>query len=591
MSRWTKKRKRFDYEKMAKALGISPVCACILANRGVSSYFEALDFLSCDMENIKSCEGMKDADAGTKIILNALKEKELIAIYGDYDVDGVMSTVILYKALKSLGGNAIYYIPDRHSEGYGLNIEAVDELNKNGVKVILACDNGISAFKEVDFAKELGMKIVIIDHHEPSFVFEAGMKKEIIPLADAVIDPKQEACPYGFSNFCAAGLSYKFAKGLFAKENKAFDETGEFLTYAAIATICDIVDVLDENRTIAKCGIENIKDTGNLGLDALIFESGLKDKKITEYHIGFVIGPAINATGRLKSATLAIGLFIEEDSEKCLEIARKLCDMNSSRKSMTLKAYDEALEIIKTNGYENHKVITVFSRDISESIAGIVAGRIKESFNKPAIVITSSDDFVKGSARSIETYNIFDALLPHKGMFYKFGGHAMAAGFLMDNSGVSALREALNIECCLCKEDFEPVFSIDCELKFKEITHAVANGIMLLAPFGKGNPVPLFGIKNLIASGIRFLGADRSVVKMTFTDSERTGSLNGVYFGGYENFIKILKENYGGLICDKVMAGGNVKLNMDMVFNIDINEFRGEESVQLIIKDFRKAVL
>lgn len=589
MKRWMQKRSKVNLNKMAEALGIHKATAAVLSNRGIGSMAAAELFLNSGSSELCDPFLMKDMEKGVHIIKEAVDEQKKIVVYGDYDVDGVMSTSILYKAIRALGGNVSYYLPHRQQEGYGLNKKAVEQLVGEGAELIFTCDNGIAALEEIALARELGCIVVVLDHHEaPSVKNKNGEWEECIPIAHAVIDPKQKACSYPFVNLCAGGLAYQFARGLFSKypqDNRKL--LNEFLTLASVSTVCDIVDLLDENRILVKKGLENIKKSGNVGLNALLEATELLDKEITEYHLGFVIGPCINATGRLKSGEKAVALFCESDALAAMEYAFELVRLNNERKGMTLVAVKNVVDDLYKNIDIMDSVIVIYAEDVHESIAGIVAGRIKETFYHPVIVLTKGDDMVKGSGRSIEGYNLFLEMQKCKDLFSRFGGHAMAAGLSLPYENIEPLRLRLNEACTLTEEDMTAVLKIEAGLDFSEIDISLARELSLLSPFGKGNPTPLFGSKGIAVKSMALIGKNQDILKFLLYDPKSCETLPAISFQGYNDFIKIIKELKGKQNCDKLFLESIHDLVLDFVYQIDINSYRGRDSVQLIISDFR----
>lgn len=589
MKRWVLKRNKVDLKKMGDALNISDITACVMANRGIGTYNDAINFINCDLDALSDISLMKDVKKSFDIISEKIKSGKKIAIYGDYDVDGVMSTVILYSGIKECGGNVIYYTPDRQKEGYGLNIDAINKLYENGVDTIFTCDNGIAAFDEIKLAKELGMTVVVLDHHEPAF---DENRKDILPCADAIIDPKQKDCEYKFKKMCAGGLAYRFIMYLFEHMNIETKKADEYITFAGIATICDIVDLLSENRIIAKNALNIINNTKNKGLKALIHICDLVDKKINEYHIGFIIGPCINATGRLENAKLSVELFIEEDIEKAYDLAKKLVYLNSERKDLTIKAAEEAIEYIENTSLKNDNVLVVYNEEIHESVAGIVAGRIKERFYKPVIVITNTEDenIAKGSGRSIESYNIFEELLKCKELFTKFGGHPMAAGLSLKKENIDLLRNMLNENSTLTEEDLTPVIKIEKQLDIDDINMNIAEELNILAPFGKENTAPLFGSKKVLVEKIYLIGKEKNIIKFMFKTGAFGERINGISFDCFDDFVKQTKHLYGDEICDRILNGNRADIYLDIIYSIGINEYNGKKSVQINVKDLRYSI-
>ena len=584
MSVWKLKRNKADTVKMASVLNIKEPVACILANRGIGTYKAAMKFLLSPRDGLYDFELFKDSEKAIDIIKKAVTNRLKIAVYGDYDVDGVMSTTILYKALKYLGADVIFYLPHRQREGYGMNIEAVRHLHELGVKVILTCDNGIAAIDEIGEAARLGIVSVIIDHHEPKYEKGPnGEKFDIVPLSEAIIDAKQSKCQYPFKFLCAAGMSYKFAEALFKSMNRSFVYDDEFMAFAAIATVCDIVSLLDENRIIVKNGLKLVSKIENKGMKALIKLTGLDGKEINEYHAGFVIGPCVNATGRLESAETAVKLFSTDNEEEAYSLAAELVRLNAERKDMTSKAVEEAIEAVNLTDLKNDKVLVIYNSQIHESIAGIVAGKVKEAFYKPTIIITDSGQLAKGSGRSIEAYNMFDELLKCQELFEKFGGHPMAAGLSLKKENIDILRKMLNNNCCLTVEDMTSVIRIDKQLGFDQIDIELALQLESLSPFGKDCPQPIFGTKDVSLKRLSLMGKDKNMLRFTLSHNYKT--FVGVSFSGYEKFCRILNER--NILIENILGGYMQDFKMDIVYGLNINRYNGRESVQLDIKDFR----
>ncbi len=586
MAKWVLKRNKAYIEKIAQYFNISPVAANVMANRGLATVKKIEEYLYCRKEDMHDALLMADMQKGLDIIADAVKNKRKTAVYGDYDVDGVMSTVILYKTLSFLGGDVIFYLPDRQKEGYGMNCDAVRELKEQGVKVILTCDNGIAAHEEIKLAKELKMDVVVIDHHEPAFeTDEEGNKKDILPVADAVIDNKRKDCEYPFKMLCAAGMCYKFSGLVFKKFNIENKLENEFLTFAAIATVCDVVDMLDENKIIAKNGLKIAQNTENKGLKALITETGIEGD-INEYHAGFVLGPCINATGRLENASLSVKLFIEENTGRAMDYAAELARLNNERKLMTTKAVEKAVEEVENTSVGSDRVLVLYCPDVHESIAGIVAGRIKEKYYKPTIMITKSTESAKGSGRSIEGYNMFEELFKCRDLFIKFGGHPMAAGLSLKEENIDILRKRLNEGCTLTESDLTPVMKIDGILDFKDITMDCAYELEDMAPFGKENYVPLFASLGVVCRKVTLMGRNKDMMRMIITD-KNGNSLSGVSFDGYEKFKEAVESKFDENEGNAIFRGENVEVGLDILYNISVNRFNGRENIQLVIKDMR----
>ena len=590
MKRWLLKRTKVNTAEMAKELGIRQATAAVLANRELYSRKEAREFLYGGEEAFGDPAQMKDMYKGITLIADAIQKGKKIAVYGDYDVDGVMSTSILYQTITRCGGKAVFYLPHRQKEGYGLNLKAVKSLSAEGVEVLFTCDNGIAALQEIALAKEKGMTVVVLDHHEPGFTGEGEERRDILPKADAIIDPKQRDCGYPFKQMCAGGLAYKFAR-LLLQEFCIQDEKLEkqLVSFGAIATVCDIVDLLGENRAIVRKGLPEIQKTENIGLRVLIEEAGLSDKIISDYHIGFILGPCINATGRLESGRQAVELFCTEEEKEARRLAKHLVQLNEERKQLTEEAAERADMALQENGALRDKVFVLYDQEIHESIAGIVAGRIKDKYYHPTILITGSEEGAKGSGRSIEGYHLFEALFANRDLFTRFGGHAMAAGLSLPVENIDVLRKRLNENCPLTEQQMIPVLRIEKSLSFAEIDLGLAKELKALAPFGKGNPSPLFGSKGIHVDRLDLIGKNKDILRLTLSELKSGIRLSAVSFDGYGQLRELLKELYPGEDCDKIIKTGHLPKLLDIIYSVDINTYNGRSSVQLMIKDFRFA--
>ncbi|NFD78976.1 single-stranded-DNA-specific exonuclease RecJ [Clostridium botulinum] len=587
--KWMLRRNKLNIRDIANKSGISETLCTVLVNREIYNLEDIKDFLEPSLEKLYNPLLMKDMDKGTEIIKRSIIDKKKIAIYGDYDADGVTSTVILYIALKECEANVIYYIPDRETEGYGMCTERVERLKAEGVEVIITCDNGIAALEQVERAKELGMTVVITDHHELPFIENEKEEREyVVPKADAIINPKQKDCYYPFKMLCGAGIAFKFSKLLYEKLNMNPNKYKELLQFAAIGTICDVVDLKGENRIIAKLGLESINNTNNLGLRALIKETSLNEKNITSYNVGFIIGPCINATGRLDTAALSVELFLAKDIKRAEELAKELRNLNTERQEITMVGVEEITYAIENSSLKNDKVLVIYKENIHESIAGIVSGRIKDAYNRPTIVLTKGKEMPKGSGRSIDGYNLFEELMKCKEYIYKFGGHPMAAGLTIEEKNIDKLREELNKNCNLKDEDFIPKIRIDKRLALKEVNLELIDSLQCLEPFGKGNSSPILAEKNIKIEGIRILGKDQNTLKLTCRVEDTNKRIHAIAFGKVDEFKRDLEniyedENVENIITNPLMAG----LKLDLIYYPMINEYNGNVYTQLRIIDYR----
>lgn len=585
--KWMVVNKKEDFIKLTSEYEINPLIARLLANRGIVNKKEASLFLKGTVNALNDASLMKDMKKAVSIIKDAIEEKKKIVIYGDYDCDGVCSTTILYRTLKKLGANFDYYIPNREDEGYGMNSDRIRKLKSEGAEVILTCDNGISAMEQVEVAKELGLTVIITDHHDIPYIEKEGNRINVVPNSDCVINPKQGNCEYPFKELCGAGVALKFSMELVNAMGRSFSEFYDLFQYAAIATICDVVELLGENRIIVKEGLKLINNTSSIGLKALIKATGLEGKEIGEYHFGFVLGPCINATGRLETADLSVELLITEDEKYAEELAKKLYDLNVERQELTFDSVESVISKVEEEIANGEKVILVYDEGIHESIAGIVAGRVRERFNLPAIVMTKGKDMPKGSARSIEGYNMFEELNKCKEYIEKFGGHPMAAGLSVKEENISLLRKALNSKCTLSDEDIIPVIKIDSPLEIKYLDESLVEEIESLRPFGKGNGSPLFAVKNIKVSRVFFIGKEKNFMKFRFVIPGTFGYVEGLNFDKYEDFKNMFTDKYGEEKFLKLVDSGYADFNMDIIYYPTINEFNGKRNIQLNVKNFR----
>ena len=585
--KWMVINKKEDFIKLTNEYEINPLIARLLANRGIVNKKEASLFLKGTVNDLNDASLMKDMKKAVSIIKGSIEEKKKIVIYGDYDCDGVCSTTILYRTLKKLGANFDYYIPNREDEGYGMNSDRIRKLKSEGAEVILTCDNGISAMEQVEVAKELGLTVIITDHHDIPYIEKEGNRINVVPNSDCVINPKQGNCEYPFKELCGAGVALKFSMELVNAMGRSFSEFYDLFQYAAIATICDVVELLGENRIIVKEGLKLINNTSSIGLKALIKATGLEGKEIGEYHFGFVLGPCINATGRLETADLSVELLITEDEKYAEELAKKLYDLNVERQELTFDSVESVISKVEEEIANGEKVILVYDEGIHESIAGIVAGRVRERFNLPAIVMTKGKDMPKGSARSIEGYNMFEELNKCKEYIEKFGGHPMAAGLSVKEENISLLRKALNSKCTLSDEDIIPLIKIDSPLEIKYLDESLVEEIESLRPFGKGNGSPLFAVKNIKVSRVFFIGKEKNFMKFRFVIPGTFGYVEGLNFDKYEDFKNMFTDKYGEEKFLKLVDSGYADFNMDIIYYPTINEFNGKRNIQLNVKNFR----
>lgn len=591
MEKWYVAAKRADFNKWAEEFGISPVLARILRNRELTEEAEIRKFLWGTLQDCYSPWLLKDMDKAVELILEAVAEGCHIRVIGDYDVDGICSSYILTKGLQLVGAKADTAIPHRIHDGYGLNEHLIEEARADGVGMIVTCDNGIAAAPQIELADSYGIRVIVTDHHEVPFRLEKNadgeeVRREQLPPALAVIDPKQEQCGYPFPGICGGVVAYKLIGAIREKTGNAQlgEAMEELLEFAALATVCDVMELKDENRILVREGLKRMKNSRNPGLRALMEVNQIEPARLNAYHLGFVIGPCLNATGRLDTAERGLELLQSRAKVEAMSAARELKELNDSRKNLTLKGVEEAESYIAEHGTTKDKVMIIFLPEVHESLAGIIAGRIRERYNHPVFILTRGEEGVKGSGRSIEGYHMYDAMTGVKQYFTKFGGHAMAAGLSMKEEDIESLRRDINAECTLEEEDFAVRVHIDVPMPLDYGTEELADELELLEPFGVGNPKPLFAQKELLfLSGVR-MGANRTCARYTVRTPD--GAVRQlVYFGDLERFGAFLDEKYGTGSGEALYAGG-VQFKLSVVYQLGKNTYRGQTQLQYIMQNY-----
>ena len=569
MERWVVAAKRADFAAIGKEFGIDPVIARLIRNRDVQDRDEIRRYLYGKVDELASPHLMKDVDKAVEILRNKIKEKKRIRIIGDYDIDGVVSTFILIKGLKRAGALADTYIPDRVADGYGIHEHLIERAVNDGIDVIVTCDNGIAAYNEITMAKEKGMTVIITDHHEIPYKETEDGRELILPPADAIVNPKQPDCNYPEKRLCGAVVTLKLVTALYEACGIPEKELEDFLELGAIATVGDVMDLQGENRILVKEGLKRLSHTSNKGLRELIRANGLEDGPITAYHVGFVLGPCINASGRLDTAARSLALLNAKTKEEAARLAGDLTALNQSRKALTEKGKEEAIRIIETTELKNDRVLVVYLPDCHESLAGIIAGRIREKYHRPAFVLTGGETSAKGSGRSIESYSMYEELVKCADLMIQFGGHPMAAGLSIEEKNIEEFRRRLNVNCTLTDEELRPKIVIDVPMPVSYITKELVEQISLLEPFGKGNTKPVFAQKNLRVLDYSIIGKNKNVVKLKLLDPQGI-SVEGIYFGEAEDFVNFIRE----------------KDSISVTYYPEINRFRGRESLQIIIQNY-----
>ena len=580
--KWMLQTKKADFGEIAKKFNINPIVARVIRNRDVVGDKEIEEYLNTNINTLSSPWLFKDMDKAVDILKIKIAGKNKIRIISDYDVDGICSGYILNKALSELGADVDVVVPHRVNDGYGINESLIQDAKDAGVDTIVTCDNGIAASEQVDFAKELGMTVVITDHHEVPFVEENGEKKYIVPNADAVVNHKQATCEYPFKDLCGAMVAYQLMRALYESMGQNQKNLESLLVYGAMATVCDVVPLRGENRTIVKTGLELIKTTKDVGLNALMDACGINKESIGSYHFGFILGPCLNASGRLDTAKRAVDLLNETDSEKALADAKKLKSLNDERKDITEQGAKEAIDMAREM---KDKILVLYLPNCHESVAGIIAGRVKEFFNKPSIVLTDAEDCVKGSGRSIDEYDMFENLSQVKDLLLKFGGHKMAAGLSIEKENIEELRTRLNEKCTLTEEDLMKKIEVDSELPFKFATFGLVNDLKKLEPFGVGNKKPIFAGKDIQINRIKILGKEGKAIRLEMTD-ESGFKMQGIMFNKSKRFMKFLSDKFGQDEIDKAMEGVTNEIKLMLLYYPNINEFNGRQYLQLIIESF-----
>ncbi|WP_347891664.1 single-stranded-DNA-specific exonuclease RecJ [Dorea amylophila] len=586
MERWVLLRKGADFEAIGKKYQISPRLACLIRNRDVIGE-EAVDrYLNGTISDLYDGMLMKDMDKAIDILKEKILEDKKIRVIGDYDIDGVNATYILLEGLERLGADVDSDIPDRISDGYGLNRHLVERAYEAGVDTLITCDNGIAAADEIAYGKEMGMTVIVTDHHEVPFDEHDGEKRYRIPPADAVMDPKQPDCLYPFKGLCGAAVAYKLMEALWESMGKDSADLDDLIENVAIATIGDVMDLEDENRIFVKEGLQMLRRTKNPGLKALIECTGIDKNGLNSYHIGFVLGPCINASGRLDTAKRALELLRAGTQKEADILAGDLKALNDSRKDMTEEAVKQAEEQVETTTISKDKVLVVYLPDCHESLAGIVAGRIRENYYKPVFVLTDAEEGVKGSGRSIDGYHMYEELNKCKELLTKFGGHRLAAGLSLPKENVGKFREMLNKNCTLTEEEMKEKVTIDMEMPFGCVTEGLVKELELLEPFGKGNTKPVFAARDVTLLGARILGKNRNVLKLQVQDVNGC-RIEAMLFHHADDFLGKLEEQYGKTEVEALLKGRGRQIRISMTYYPDINEYMGKKTPQIVVTHYR----
>lgn len=586
MEKWIEIRKGGNFMEMAKKYGIDPLIARIIRNRDIIDEKEITEYLYGGKEALHNPHLLKDVDKAAEIIAEGIAEKKAMRIIGDYDIDGVNATYILLDGIHRCGGNVDAAIPDRMKDGYGINEHLIEQALSDGKELLITCDNGIAAINEINFAKEKGMTVVVTDHHEIPYCNAEQGKEFLRSNADAIVNPKQADCPYPCKGICGAVVAWKLVQVLYERMDIPVEEADIFIENAGFATVGDVMDLTGENRILVKLGLKALEHTKNPGMKALIAKNKLSDKPLSAYHIGFVLGPCINASGRLDTAKRSLELLLERDEVKASALAGELVELNESRKYMTQQETQKALEQIEKEGREKDKVLVVYLPECHESLAGIIAGRIREAYQRPVFVLTRGEEGVKGSGRSIEAYSMFDKMTEVAELFTKYGGHPMAAGLSMREEDIDKLREQLNQKAELSEEDMAEVVRLDAVLPMSYFTVDTIRQLSVLEPCGKSNTRPVFADRNIKITRAGIVGINRNVLKLHLLDS-KGNPVAGVYFGEVEKFLAFLSEKFGSEEVDAAMHGKENSIQFAAVYEPAVDTYSGRESVQAIIRRFR----
>ncbi|MGB4658347.1 MAG: single-stranded-DNA-specific exonuclease RecJ [Mobilitalea sp.] len=585
MEKWVIKNKKADFDKIVKECGVSEVIARCLVNKGLEEPEEINLFLNPKLSDMHDPFLLKDVSKACNILIGKIKENKKIRIIGDYDVDGVISTYVLYRTLKSVGAQVDYEIPDRIKDGYGINIQMVEAAHLAGIDTILTCDNGIVAIDQVELAKQYHMTVIITDHHNLFETEEDGIQ---LPQADAVINPKQKDCFYPYEGLCGAAIAYKLCLALIDSydmaEKEAFRE--ELLSYVAIATVCDVMELTGENRIIVRHGIEFLKKTQNKGLLSLMEVCSIVKEQLSAFHLGFIIGPCLNASGRLDTAMKGIKLLLASTKEEADLLANEVRSLNDLRKNMTVENVEKAIVMIEESDLKRDKVLVIYLQSCHESIAGIIAGRIREKYSKPTLVLTDAENCIKGSGRSIDSYNMIEELLKCRELFLKVGGHPMAAGLSLEPKNVEILRSTLNQNTTLTEDMLTPKVSIDILLPLGYVSEGLISELRCLEPFGKGNEKPVFAEKDLIIKSAFIIGKNASGIRFR-VENQFGKEMEALYFGDVNSFFNYVGELYGIEEVSKIKSGRSSSVKLTITYFPKINEYNGFRSVQLMIQNYR----
>ena len=586
MQQWVVTNKRADFKEIGRRFGIDQVTARIIRNRDVIGEDAIAQYLNGSLKDLADVHQMKDADLLVNILTQKIQNGNRIRIIGDYDIDGVMSSYIWYRALLRCGADVDVAIPNRITDGYGLNLHLIEDAMESDVDTIITCDNGIAALEEIAYAKKHGMTVLVTDHHEIPYEEESGQRRYQKSEADAIVNPHQKECAYPYKDLCGAGVAWNVVRILYEKMGVDEQEAFALLEFVAFATVGDVMPLTGENRILVREGLKRIHHTVNVGMKALIAQCGLMPEQIESYHFGFVLGPCINAAGRLDTAKRALALFQTENEGKASLLANELVVLNEERKQMTADGVEEAKQLCEQAGYEKNPVLVLFLPDVHESIAGIIAGRIREYYGRPTFVLTRGEEGIKGSGRSVEGYSMYEEMCQCSKLFTKFGGHPMAAGLTLPEENIDEFREQMNAHCPLTVEQLQPKVHIDVPMPVDYVTNTLVEEFCVLAPFGKDNPKPVFADRNLCISRMWTVGKNQNVLRLSLV-SEHGSPVSGIYFGDIPAFEDYITEQFGAAELEKAKHGRENSIRLSFVYYPKINRYRDSESLQFEIQYYR----
>lgn len=586
MEKWVVSAKRADFKEIAGRFKIDQVTARLIRNRDIVGESAIEEYLNGSLLNLHDPYLMKDMDRAVRILMEKIDEQKKIRVMGDYDADGIMATYILLRGLARCGGNVDYELPERIRDGFGLNKNLIDMAYDDGVDTILTCDNGIAALEETAYARNLGMTVVVTDHHEPKTEERNGIKYPLLPKVDALLNPHRPDCPYPYKNLCGAAIAYKLAAALYEAMGIPEEESWALIEYAGFATVTDVVELTGENRILVREGLLQLNNTENLGLRALIQRSKTRDSIMTSYHVGFVLGPCLNAGGRLETAKKSLELLLAQSEAEAAELAEELVMLNERRKAMTTEGYDQAVAQIEEKGMSKDRVLVIYLPTCHESLAGIIAGRLKERYYRPTFVLTDGEADVKGSGRSIPAYNMYEEMQKCDDLFLKYGGHPMAAGCSLKRENVDVLRERLNKLSTLTREELTKKIVIDVPMPIDYISEKLINELDYLEPFGTGNEKPLFAEKNLKVLHIRILGETKRAAGLKLKNPAGK-VMDGIYFGDTGKLRTYLEEKFGETQADRCFHGLENNVELSIVYYPRIHEWSGNRTIQVVVQHYR----